>query len=312
MTPPLVSIVIPCFNAEGVVGDAVLSALTQTYQPIEVIVIDDGSTDDSLRIIKSFGERVRWMTGPNLGGAAARNRGIKLAQGDLVQFLDADDLLHAQKLQRHVPLMLARAADIVYCDWQSVEVGSTSVTRIHSSRCAGKDPVVFLLNQNMPTPTAMHWKDRLVAVGGFREGLPCSQERDLHLRLACAGSTLAHLPEVLVTVRRQAGSLSSDLTRVLDQHVEIANNARRLLKEQGRFTDERAAALAAFLVRDARQYFRHGMPDKAHAYLRQAAVFHADAGIPQTYGAAARWLLRAVGPERTEKLVSWKRRWGRQ
>ena len=303
----LVSIIIPCYNAEGYVAEAIESALAQTYPHKEVIVIDDGSTDGSLGVIQSFGDRIRWETGPNRGACAARNRGIELARGELIQFLDADDLLHPEKLQHQVPMMLGRTADIVYCDWETVEVGSKNVNRIQSSRYRGEDPVVFLLGHSMPTPTALHWKDRLLGVGGFREDLPCSQERDLHLRLACAGVTLAHLPEVLVTVRRQAGSLSSDSTRVLDQHLEIVWNAYRLLEEPGELTDQRRAALAGLLAKDARAYLNHGRNDKARHYFHQARQIHPEGGIPQAYSPKTRCVLKLLGPTVTQKMVNWKR-----
>ena len=97
MNSPLTSVVIPCYNAEGYVGEAIESALNQTYRPVEVIVIDDGSTDGSLDVIRSFGDRIRYESGPNRGPSAARNRGVQLARGELIQFLDADDVLHPEK-----------------------------------------------------------------------------------------------------------------------------------------------------------------------------------------------------------------------
>ena len=303
----LVSIIIPCYNAEGYVAQAIDSALAQTYPHKEVIVIDDGSTDGSLAVIQSFGQRIRWETGPNRGACAARNRGIELTHGELIQFLDADDLLHPEKLQRQVPLILARTADILYCDWETVEVGSTDVNRIHASRYGGEDPVVFLLGHSMPTPTALHWKDRLLAVAGFRDALPCSQERDLHLRLACAGVTLGHLPEVLVTVRRQPGSLSADSTRVLDQHLEIVRNACHSLEQSNALTDQRRAAFAGLLAKDARAYLNHGLPDKARHYFTEARRIHPDGGIPQAYSRKTQVLCRLLGPGVTQRLVAWKR-----
>ena len=94
----LVSIIIPCYNAERFIGRAIQSALNQTYPHCEIIVIDDGSTDGSLRAITAFGHGVRWETGPNQGGCAARNRGIAIARGIFYQFLDADDLIHPDKI----------------------------------------------------------------------------------------------------------------------------------------------------------------------------------------------------------------------
>lgn len=95
----MVSVIIPCYNAERWVAEAIQSCLDQTYSPIEVIVIDDGATDRSLEVIKSFGQRIRWETGPNRGGNCARNRGLALSKGQYVQFLDADDYLLPEKLR---------------------------------------------------------------------------------------------------------------------------------------------------------------------------------------------------------------------
>src|SRR5690348_5590106 len=95
---PLVSVLIPCFNAERWIGQAIDSALTQSWAAKEVIVMDDGSTDDSLSIIRQFDRRIRWETGPNLGGNAARNQLLNLAHGSWIQYLDADDYLLPDKI----------------------------------------------------------------------------------------------------------------------------------------------------------------------------------------------------------------------
>ncbi len=95
----LVSILIPCYNAERWIAQSIESALAQTYGSIEVIVVDDGSTDRSLDIIRGFGDRIRWETGPNRGGNWARNRLLDLARGEWVQFLDADDYLLPDKVE---------------------------------------------------------------------------------------------------------------------------------------------------------------------------------------------------------------------
>ncbi len=96
----LVSVIIPCYNKEKHVREAIQSALDQTYPHCEVIVVDDGSTDGSLAIVESFGEKIRWTTGPNRGGCAARNRGLEMAQGRWVQFLDADDVMTCGKIEK--------------------------------------------------------------------------------------------------------------------------------------------------------------------------------------------------------------------
>src|SRR5947208_2592225 len=94
----LVSILIPCYNAERWIAQAIESALAQTWPEKEVVVVDDGSTDGSLDVIKQFDGRIRWETGPNRGGNMARNRLRELAGGDWLQYLDADDYLLPDKI----------------------------------------------------------------------------------------------------------------------------------------------------------------------------------------------------------------------
>lgn len=90
---PSVAVIIPCWNAQQWIARAIESVLNQDYPQLELIVIDDGSTDKSLEIIKSFGDRIRWETGPNRGACGARNRGLSLSTAKYVLFLDADDYL---------------------------------------------------------------------------------------------------------------------------------------------------------------------------------------------------------------------------
>ena len=98
MSVPSVSVVITCFNYERYVGAAVRSVLEQTAPPLEVIVVDDGSTDGSARVLRSFGERIRRIEQPNAGPVRAIERGFAATRGDVVLFLDADDLLDAQAI----------------------------------------------------------------------------------------------------------------------------------------------------------------------------------------------------------------------
>src|SRR4051794_31437339 len=104
----LVSVLIPAYNVERWIGQALLSALRQTWPRIEVIVIDDGSTDRTAEVAHSVRSRViRIVSQPNAGACAARNAALALAQGTYIQWLDADDLLHPEKIARQ----LARASD---------------------------------------------------------------------------------------------------------------------------------------------------------------------------------------------------------
>src|SRR6516164_1290339 len=105
------SVVIPCWNAEKWVTRAVQSALNQTAQPVEVIAVDDGSSDSTLEVLRAFGNGIKVITGPNRGAASARNIGLAQASGEFVMFLDADDYIEANSLECW--LRDARDADLV-------------------------------------------------------------------------------------------------------------------------------------------------------------------------------------------------------
>jgi glycosyltransferase involved in cell wall biosynthesis len=115
---PLVSILIPCYNADQWLADTVKSALAQTWDNTEIIVVDDGSTDGSLAIAQSFeAANLKVISQPNQGASAARNRALRTAQGDFIQYLDADDLLARDKIERQIELLLKHQNCIAAGAW---------------------------------------------------------------------------------------------------------------------------------------------------------------------------------------------------
>jgi len=299
---PLVSIVIPCFNTEQFVAEAVRSALEQTYPYKEVIVIDDGSTDQSVEVLRTFGSSIRWETGPNRGACAARNRGLQLAQGERIQFLDADDWLYPQKLERQVASLLAFPTATPVCDGEVSEAGK--IVRGFRAPPTCHDSLIPLLNGSLPTPAPLHRKSDLEHVGGFRDELPCSQERDLHLRLASHGWPLQRVAEPLYAVRRLPNSLSSSYEKVLDQHFPIAHRVRAILEKRQAWNDTNARAVACFLTRDARHYARLGSHEKATRYFRAAREFHPSGGWDAAYGRWTRIAAALIGPLNVERLLA--------
>ena len=310
MPHPMVSIVIPCHNAAPWVGAAIESALAQTYPHKETIVIDDGSTDDSLTAIKSFGSQIRWETGPNLGGCAARNRGLEMAQGDMIQFLDADDCLCPEKLARQVPVLMAGNADIVTCEWRYLD-GAVSGFIGKGSSCV-KDPVVLAVQEErLGISSPLHWRKNLLAIGGFSAELPCAQEFDLHIRLACSGFSFCHIKECLWFKRRTPGSVASDYRRVLQQHLQIFERAKFLLIARAALTEERGRSLARACIRDAIWLFRLGDPALADEYVFKAREFHSDGGRDYFAGDLRKRFIVALfgllGIERLRRFTGWFR-----
>lgn len=311
MTTPLVSIIIPCYNAEKYVGDAIRSALDQTYPNVEVIVIDDGSTDGSLEVIRSFGDAICWETGPNRGGCIARNRGVELASGELIQFLDADDLLHSNKLARQVPLMVDKVADLVFCDREGYPINNPDRVRTYPISYCGNDVVVLCLTNFLTTLAPLHWKRVLLSVGGFREDLPSGQDYELQIRLAYAGVTFYHLPEVLCTTRSVPNSVSSDMPNVLEPLQQLLCAFYEQLKEAGQLTDERARALSFCMARNARIYLAYRWESKAIEYFGVARKMHSSGGIREVYGRLGPVLYPMVGPIWMHRIVTFiPRLWG--
>lgn len=111
----VVSVVIPVHNGEEHLREAIDSVLTQTYDPVDIIVVDDGSTDESARVVQSFGSLVRYCQQPQSGPSAARNRGVEVADGEWIAFLDADDLWEPEKVRKQLAALAEHGAvDMVF------------------------------------------------------------------------------------------------------------------------------------------------------------------------------------------------------
>jgi glycosyltransferase involved in cell wall biosynthesis len=305
----LISVVIPCHNAAPYLREAVESVLAQTFPALEIIVVDDGSTDGSAAVAESFGSRVRVHRQEKQGAPVARNRGVELARGELIQFLDADDILWPQKLERQISVTCRDPKAFVYCDAEVI--GLDGEKQILNPRCEDRDPVEFCLTEWTQTAAPLHWKKNLIALGGFRVGLPCCQEWDLHLRMACAGYRFQSFPEVLYTIRKVPGSVSSSHIRVLDQHAHLVWEAYNYLKAQKKLTDSRAAAFARLLGKDAWYYRYYGLPVKAREYLSLARRMHRTGGYEGIAGilrpflgsVLTEWFVRVRPMARLRKVV---------
>jgi glycosyltransferase involved in cell wall biosynthesis len=112
-----ISTIIPNYNRETLLGETIANVLAQTLPPHEVIVVDDGSTDNSVEVIRSFGPKIKLIQQTNQGPGAARNAGLRLASGDFIQFQDSDDLFSHNKLERQAKLLEQTGADIAFSPW---------------------------------------------------------------------------------------------------------------------------------------------------------------------------------------------------
>lgn len=244
---PFVSILIPCFNAERWVGQAIESAIAQTWRHKEVIVVDDGSTDGSLDIIKSFGDCIRWDTGPNRGGNAARNRLLERARGDWLQYLDADDYLKPDKVASQVAALESCPEVDVLLGPLIVEWHLDGGTRIEFEKLPEtSDPWTLLALWRLPQTGGPLWrKSALQDVGGWLVDQPCCQEHELHLRLLIAGKRFIYHPATGAVYRRFSnGSVSTrSPALVRGERLKIEKRIEDHLTTIGGLTPERQWAV---------------------------------------------------------------------
>jgi glycosyltransferase involved in cell wall biosynthesis len=205
----VISVVIPCYNAAATLAETVESALSQAT-PVEVIIVDDGSTDASREVITGFGDRVTALFGPNRGASAARNSGIGLAKGDWFVFLDSDDLITEGSFARRLACADRTDADIVICDWEDFEDGGPVLGRraIDPQALAGDLEVAVSRGMWAP-PAAVIYRRRVVeAVGGFREDLPVIQDARFMFDAARTGARFSHDDHLGARYRVMTQSLS--------------------------------------------------------------------------------------------------------
>lgn len=216
---PLVSILVPAFNAEGTLADTLRSALASSYSNLELVLVDDGSTDGTTAIAQAIAKddkRVRVFRKPHCGVSAALNFGIAQCRGEFVARLDADDLWHPTKLAKQVKVLIADPAVALACTYVRYIDGRGHVVRDAAPQTmAGKAQCQCLYNGIVGGgSSAVIRRSTLEAVGGYDEGLSVWEDLLLHLKVAAAGE-IAFIPEYLTGYRLRRDSSSADLERSL-------------------------------------------------------------------------------------------------
>lgn len=204
MSLPLVSVVLNTFNRADVVSRAIDSVLAQSWRDLELVVVDDGSHDATREVVTSNRDaRLRYVHRTNGGLAAARNTGLEASRGELVAFLDDDDLVRPAWLDRLVERLDAIGAGVVSCGAEVRSAGERSTLLPRPLGAPWDDQVGLFLSG-----TFLVRADLLRDVGGYAEGLRCSEQTELSLRLVphCVSRRLpvASVPEALVIVHREA------------------------------------------------------------------------------------------------------------
>jgi len=307
----LVSILIPCFNAERWVAQTIESALSQTWPEKEVVVVDDGSTDASLEIVKSFGDRIRWVSGPNRGSNVARNRLLELAHGDWLQYLDADDYLLPEKIAQQMEFIGANpAADVIFgpATIEHCVEGKTSRELLPIPR--PHDLWILLARWYLPQTGAALWrKQAIIDVGGWKSDQPCCQEHELYLRLLIAGKRFAYC-EHNGAIYRHWGENTlwrGNVPEVHRRRLEIEQRAEDFLSKTNQLTAERQHAINIARFETARSAWQYD-PAFAKEIMRNVKSTDRDF-IPAGPAASGsyRLALKLFGFGAAEVIAQWRR-----
>ncbi|MDZ8028732.1 MAG: glycosyltransferase [Nostoc sp. DedQUE11] len=212
---PKISVIIPAYNSENTILNTINSVLSQTFIDLELIVINDGSQDSTLDIVKQIPDpRIKVFSYSNAGGNVSRNRGLNLAVGEFVSFLDADDLWTPDKLESQLKALQENLTAKVayswtdYIDTNGEFVLSGKRTNVNGDVYESLLVSNFLENGSNP----LIYRTALITLGGFDESLAAAQDWDMWLRLASKFDFVC-VPSVQILYRISANSVSSNLVR---------------------------------------------------------------------------------------------------
>lgn len=226
-TGPVVSVITPCYNQGHFLAEAIDSVLGQSYPHVELLVVDDGSTDQTAAVAAGYGNRIRYLYKANAGLSAARNTGLLAATGEFVLFLDADDALHPEALQRHVEAAAAHpSAAVFHGAHQCVDVGGRNLRR-YEAASLGDDPFHRLLTGN-PAPPHVHMIRRaaFARTGLFDVSLRASEDWDMWLRLAAVPYEFVAVPGAVAIYRSAPGSMSKHFDRMWSTGIAVLEKSR--------------------------------------------------------------------------------------
>ena len=288
---PMVSIVIPCFNAEKYIEDSIKSALSQTYDSFEVIVINDGSSDKSEEIILKFITEISYRKTVNRGANAARNLGIAISRGEYIQFLDADDILFPSCLNEKIEFMI-QTGKIPVSNYIKIQFDG-AVSNIGWEKLSN-DSFISMLNSSPWTAAPIYPKEALLKISGFDENLSCGQEFELAVRLAIntdIPDNFASLKIPLAVYRHTPGSISSN-GKLSDILIRLFIKWDKELSHANLLTNERKYGLSCAFANAARWKFRAGHNDDAMDLWKRSKFLS-----PQGW--------RSPYPKNVQKFIVW-------
>jgi glycosyltransferase involved in cell wall biosynthesis len=271
---PLVSVIIPVYNAQQFIREALDSIFRQTYKNIEVIVVNDGSSDQTENIITGqYKDRVRYFSQANSGPSKARNAGLKNAKGEYVAFLDVDDVWHPNKIEEQVNSFLRNSNfEMIYTDYQVIDIDEPVQFLLEPGEIE-LQPCTFrqiLFGKLVATPTVMIKKDVLLNIGGYNEALLTGEDIELYLKVAQL-FRIGFLNKTYVVVRKHKKNLTKN-RRAVSGIIDGLNNLCALYPELARDPIIRRA-FVYHSVRKGCELFNWDLRKEAVPFFKNAIKF---------------------------------------
>lgn len=225
MSHPLVSVIIPAYNGDRFIVAAVESVLQQDYRNVEILVIDDGSTDRTSTLLFPYCDRVCYVQQPNQGVAAARNRGLQLAQGELIAFLDQDDTFLPDKLSLQVSCFEANPQlGIVHSGWYITNEFDEIISTVQPWQgLPVLDLAAWIEWKPVFLGAMLFSKNELERVGKFDDRFQQTNDVDLVLRLVLAGCEAEWVKQSTVNYRQHQGNTSKNVLQQVKELEAVLN-----------------------------------------------------------------------------------------
>jgi glycosyltransferase involved in cell wall biosynthesis len=308
-SPPRVSVIVPCYDKAPYVQATLDSVYAQTFTSYELIAVDDGSRDATAEILRAQGTRIVALFGPNRGASAARQRGLEAARGELIQYLDADDLLEPDALARAVEVLDVSGAEVAYGGYEELlerEPGRFEPGRRFDRPMEAVDPDPELATFTtfwVPPAALLYRRSLLERIGPWRDDLPVIQDARYLQDAALAGGRFARVPGVSARYRMPlAGSLSRDSPLRFAR--DVLTNSRQieaLWRARGRLDAAHLRALAdgyGFVARVA-------LPrDEALFADVLGDLYRVEPGFRPSWPKLAGALRKLVGRQRTLQVLT--------
>lgn len=316
---PLVSVVMPCYNASRFIREAIESVCAQSYKNWELIIVDDGSSDNSVQILAEYtakDNRIKLIQQPNRGACVARNNGIDHARGEYVKFLDADDILCPNCLEEQVQqIEQLQPNQIPFGDYGHIDADGKVIGRYvygqEHLNLLNRDQVYAMFCYWQILITApLHRMELLQLIGGFDTSLPRHQETDMHFRLALVDVEFVYSPTFTfyyreytsasrITSNYRSGKIKEDELR---REIYIPKQEALLLKKYGTMPSIYRSSFTKSNFERARYYYAQKQVEKANLAMYKAIEY----GVLSKFMRMYIFIGKIIGYTRIETVLQWR------